>query len=67
MTHRQRISARNLFGYVEVNDIEALHDEIVDRGAISTAPVNMPLRHAKDRRHHRRRPERPLLSKNLSG
>jgi predicted enzyme related to lactoylglutathione lyase len=36
------LGSHNLFGYVEVNDIEALHDEIVDRGAISTAPVNMP-------------------------
>ncbi|WP_018266808.1 VOC family protein [Methylosinus sp. LW4] len=36
------LGSHNLFGYVNVNDIDALHAEIAARGALCTPPADRP-------------------------
>jgi catechol 2,3-dioxygenase-like lactoylglutathione lyase family enzyme len=36
------IGSHSWFGYVEVDDVGALHSELVGRGAVSTAPRDQP-------------------------
>ena len=36
------LGSHNWFGYIEVDDVQALHDELVARGAECTAPLDQP-------------------------
>jgi hypothetical protein len=36
------LGSHNWFGYLEVDDVQGLHDELMGRGAICTAPKEAP-------------------------
>ncbi|HUA53402.1 MAG TPA: VOC family protein [Candidatus Sulfotelmatobacter sp.] len=41
-TPASEIGAHSWYGYLEVDDVDALHAEIVARGAVATAPRDAP-------------------------
>jgi catechol 2,3-dioxygenase-like lactoylglutathione lyase family enzyme len=36
------LGSHNLFGYIEVDNVDALHAELTGRGAVCTAPIEKP-------------------------
>ena len=40
--HPADLGSHNWFGYLEVDDVEALHDQLKGRGAACTAPADRP-------------------------
>ena len=41
-THPSEVGSHNLFGYLDVDDVDALHAELIARGAVCSSPKDMP-------------------------
>jgi hypothetical protein len=36
------LGSHNWFGYLDVDDVDKLHNELMERGAVCTLPINKP-------------------------